>query len=146
MGGRGSGGSRVGSGRKSKRLAEKVLHGTALLKEKRAEKPLVDEFDAPDDLSRDERLVWLELAPHAFTARTLTRGTSYAFRLLCRNVVLERAISIDPDQRGGANHRGIIQRIDAELQAFSLRPMGKPLLEEAPKVVDPFAEFDGSVN
>lgn len=148
MGGRGSGGARVGSGRKSKTLAEKALHGTASLKEQRAAAgtPVVDEFDAPDDLKRDERLVWLELAPYAFKARTLTRATSYSFRLLCRNIVLERALADDVEQRGGANHRGIIQRVDAELTRFCLSPLGKALIEDKPKVEDPFSEFDGSVN
>ena len=146
MGGKGSGGLRPGAGRKSKRLAEKVLHGTALLRERKAAVPEVDEFDAPDDLTRDERLVWLRLAPHAFKARTLTAATEYQFVMLCRNIVLERVIAADAEQVGGANHRGIIQRIDAELLRFCLSPIGKPLIEDAPKVEDPFSEFDGRVN
>lgn len=102
----------------------------------------VDEFDAPNDLTVDERNVWLRLAPHAFKARTLTPATEYQFVMLCRNILLERRIAVDPDQVGGANHRGIIQRIDAELARFCLAPMGKPLMDDAPKEVDPFAEFD----
>lgn len=146
MGGKGSGGARAGAGRKSKRLAERVLHGTALLRDRKRGLPVVDEFDAPHDLTTDERLVWLRLAPHAFKARTLTAATEYQFVMLCRNIVLERRIAADPEQVGGANHRGIIQRIDAELLRFCLSPIGRPLIEEAPKVSDPFAEFDGQVN
>jgi len=86
----------------------------------------VSEFTAPDALSQDERAVWLALAPHALQRQTLTRATAFAFELLCRNVVLERAMSADPETRGDASHRGIIQRIDAELAAFDLRPNGKP--------------------
>ena len=137
---------RPGTGPKPKRLAEKVLQGTATVRERTAVLPAVDEFDAPHDLATDERLVWLRLAPHAFKARTLTMATEYQFVMLCRNIVLERVIALDPDQRGRANHRGIIQRIDAELARFCLSPMGKPLVEEAPRVEDAFAEFDGSVN
>lgn len=147
MGGKGSGGIRTGAGRKSKRLAEKVLHGTALLREKRAAKaPVVDEFDAPNDLTVDERLVWVKLAPHAFTARTLTRATEDAFSDLCRNRVLMLEIAKDPERRGGADHRGIVQRVQSQMKDFSLSPMGKPIIEEAPKVEDPFAEFDATVN
>ena len=69
------GGARVGAGRKPKTLAAKALHGTALLREKRAKPAKVVEFDAPADLTAAERLVWNELAPHAFKARTLTAGT-----------------------------------------------------------------------
>ena len=103
--------------------------------------PVVDEFDAPNDLTADERNVWLELAPHGFAAGTLTRATSYGFRLLCRNIVLERELAANVEQRGGANHRGLIQRIDAELARFVLAPMGKPLVEQkAPE--DEWAQFD----
>ena len=146
MGGRGSGGARSGSGRKSKRLAEKALHGTASLKEKRAGLPEVDEFDAPDDLTRDERLVWLKLAPHAFAARTLTRATEDAFSDLCRDRVLMLELSRDPDRRGGADHRGVTQRVQSKMKDFALSPMGKPLIEDKPKVEDPFGEFDATVN
>lgn len=150
MGGKGSGGHRVGSGRKSKAFALKVLHGTASRSERKAAKKhtavAVDEFDAPNDLTTTERLVWLRLAPPAFAARTLTRATEYQFIILCRNIVLEREIAADVELRGGANHRGIIQRVDAELARFCLAPMGKPLIEDSPKVEDPFAEFEGSVN
>lgn len=140
------GGARAGAGRKPKSLAEKALHGTAKLRERRAEPPAVEEFDAPDDLTRDERLVWMKLAPLAFQARTLTRATEDAFSDLCRNRVLMLELSRDPDKRGGADHRGIVQRVQSQMKDFSLSPFGKPLIEDAPKVEDPFAEFDGRVN
>ena len=150
MGGRGSGGTRPGSGRKPKSLALKALHGTATLKERQAAKArptiVVEEFDAPNDLTTDERLVWMRLAPSAFGARTLTKATEYQFIILCRNIVLEREIAQDREQRGGANHRGIIQRIDAELARFCLSPMGKPLIDAEPPSDDPFAQFDGGTS
>lgn len=147
MGGKGSGGARAGSGRKPKDAATRWLEGSARTKAAaKSAVPVIEEFDAPDDLTRDERLVWLDLAPHAFVARTLTRASAFAFKLLCRNIVLERALSQDAEERGRANHRGIIQRIDAELARFCLSPMGKPLMVDAPKDDDPFAQFDGAVN
>ncbi len=88
--------------------------------------PLAEEWAAPDDLGPDERKVWLKLAPHAVARQTLTKATAFQFELLCRNVVLERAMARDVEQRGTANHRGLIQRVDAELLRFDLAPNGKP--------------------
>lgn len=150
MGGQGSGGLRTGAGRKSKRLAEKVLAGTASKQQRQAgaKLPVVEEFDAPNDLTTEERLVWMRLAPSAFAARTLTKATEYQFVMLCRNIVLERRIAANEELVGGANHRGIIQRVDAELARFMLAPMGKPIVDAVEKPVDPFSEFesDGAVN
>lgn len=136
MGGKGSGGRRVGAGRKP---ALRPVPGGATA---RAKAPSTnsdaggavafEEFDAPDDLSADERKVWLKLAPHAFKARTLTHATAFSFELLCRNVLLERTIAKDVELAGGANHRGLIQRIDAELLRFDLSPNGKPHSAAAP--------------
>lgn len=145
MGGRGSGGRRPGSGRKPKTERERQIDGNAghrpgrVLAHPSAPAPStavpeVDEFDAPNDLTTEERIVWLELAPHAFRNRTLTRATSLSFRLLCRNVVLERALAQSVEDRGGANHRGLIQRVDAELLRFNLSPCGKAMFgEEQPQ-------------
>lgn len=84
------------------------------------------EWNAPDDLSKEERDVWQKLAPHAIERGTLTKATALGFELLCRNVVLERVIAKDAELVGGANHRGLIQRIDAGLLRFDLAPNGKP--------------------
>lgn len=146
MGGKGSGGTRTGAGRKSKALAAKALHGSALLREKRAKPAPVEEFEAPGDLTAAERLVWEMLAPHAFKARTLTAGTVDAFCDLCRWRVVLLECFQDPDRRGGADHRGAGQRVQSLMKDFAVNPMGKPLIEDAPKVEDPFAQFDGSVN
>lgn len=141
MGGKGSGGARTGSGPKPKARSQKWLAGTGA--RKRPPAPVaVDEFDATNDLSPDERHVWMRLAPHAFKARTLTPATEYQFVMLCRNIILERELALDLKQVGGANHRGIIQRVDAELARFGLAPMGKPMPDEAPKAGDEWDEFD----
>lgn len=103
----------------------------------------IDEFDVPDSLTLPERQVWLKLAPYAFANRTLTKATGLAFELLCRNVVLEREIAKEPKAIGGPNHRGLIQRVDAELSAFNLRPFGKPIYQEQPvqQPVNPLEKY-----
>jgi hypothetical protein len=144
-----SGGRRPGAGRKKKSDLERTITGDPGHRAKVLAHPSapivapVEEFDAPNDLTTDERLVWLGLAPFAFANRTLTKATALGFRLLCRNVVLERAIAADVEQRGGANHRGMIQRVDAELLRFNLAPCGKPMYEaqsEQP-AANPLAQF-----
>lgn len=150
MGGVGSGGGGRGQGRKPKSAEEKRLGGHAGHRGKVIDHPssanvdppplVVEEFDAPDDLTMDERHVWLELAPHAFAALTLTKGTSLGFRLLCRNIVLERRFAASVMDAGGASHRGLIQRVDAELLRFGLAPCGKPIVSAPKAEVDPMQE------
>lgn len=147
------GGRRPGAGRKPKTVVEKQIEGTSRADRGRVlEHPAsgqvpvvapIDEFDVPDTLTLKERQVWLDLAPHAFANRTLTKATRLSFELLCRNVVLERKLSADVELVGGPNHRGLIQRVDSELSAFNLRPFGKPIYEEAPKAepVNPLEKF-----
>ncbi|HVQ14383.1 MAG TPA: hypothetical protein VMS40_12365 [Vicinamibacterales bacterium] len=137
-----SGGRRPGAGRKPKTAFERAVTGDPGHRGHVLPHPSsppvvptvapVEEFDAPNDLTMAERHVWLELAPFAFANRTLTSATSLSFRLLCRNVVLERALAADPKMQGGANHRGLIQRVDAELLRFNLSPCGKALYEAEP--------------
>lgn len=143
------GGARPGSGRKSKSDAERWLGGNASrLSEVSREKPKalpVRLVAAPDGLTGDEVAVWNRMAPHAAAARTLAPGTVDAFAMFCRAVVLERELARDAGQRGGASHRGVMQRVEAWMLRFSLSPMGKALeaAEEAP--VDQFAEFGAGV-
>jgi hypothetical protein len=135
------GGSRIGCGRKPLNAVQRALTGNAghrsrVLLGPGAGEALVtaaiDPFEPTVELASDERRVWDALAPHAFAARTLTRGTELAFALLCRNLVIERAQArMAP---GTPSHRGMIQRVDAELAAFSLRPFGKPILTAEPVV------------
>src|SRR3990167_5947302 len=147
MGGVGSGGRRPGAGAKRRSAADPAVTGTRSRVSVPARVlshpsvpaapvapalPVIDEADAPDDLTRDERLVWLELAPHAMANGTLVPATSLAFRLLCRNIVLERTASQAPLARGTADHRGLIQRVDAELLRFNLAPCGKLMAGAVP--------------
>lgn len=139
------GGRRPGAGRKPKSAAERALDGNAghrgrVLTHPTASTyvpppppPVLDEADAPNDLSFDERTVWLELAPHAIANGTLTDATALSFRILCRNIVLERAFASSVNDKGSANHRGMLQRVDAELLRFNLSPCGKPVAEPLSK-------------
>lgn len=159
MGGVGSGGRRPGVGRKPLTEAERAARGS---KKRGAARvlthpsspagppaapplPTLDETDAPNDLQTDERLVWLKLAPHAMANGTLTPATELAFAMLCRNIVLLKAMYEAPLARGTADHRGLIQRVDAELLRFNLSPCGKPMADAAgageQKPVSPLDRF-----
>lgn len=145
MGGLGSGGH-AASGEKGLNAAERALVGTknrAGGSNVRAVPVKVTEFDAPNELTTEERNIWLRLAPGAFAAGTLTKGTEYAFILLCRNVLLEQQLREGAETRGGANHRGILQRVETGLTAFGCRALGKPMVNPEPEEADPFQEFDG---
>jgi hypothetical protein len=93
---------------------------------------MLGESDAPADLSADEKRIWVRLAPHAMQAGTLTTASELAFVLLCKNVVLERAYAGSVQDRGSANHRGIIQRVEGGLDAFGLRPQGRRMPQAKP--------------
>src|SRR5262245_31514650 len=92
----GHGGTRVGAGRPPKPLEQKVLEGTATLAERREYQArvgpgsAVSEVPVPKGLSKEEAAMWVELAPHAQMAGTLTPGTAFAFRALCELIVIRR--------------------------------------------------------
>jgi len=88
----------------------------------------VEEFDAPDDLLHDERMIWLRQAPYAFKKGTLTRASALSFERYCKVVVLERN-EAKSSAMGGPNHRGLLRQINAYELQFMLTPAGKPLLE-----------------
>jgi hypothetical protein len=140
------GGVRVGSGRKPKARALAALHGhraRRLIEDHEAaltaESGPPDPVDPPATVTGPVLKVWLELAPHALAERTLTAKTAASFELLCRAVVLERKLSRGAE-KGGSNHRGMMQRVEAGFARFRLAPTGKAF-EPPPKPVDPFAEF-----
>jgi hypothetical protein len=88
----------------------------------------VEEFDAPDALTMEERAVWLKQAPHAFKKGTLTRASALAFERYCRVVVLEVAES-KSSGNGGPNHRGLLKQINDYEKQFLLVPDGRPMVE-----------------
>lgn len=171
MGGKGSGGDRVGSGRKSKGEAAHWLGGNAGKRrpkgQGRPEAPgrSLDLIPAPADLLEDQREVWETLAPHACAARTLTVGTIAAFRDLCEAITMKRSLydQIVADgfvcgktirnEEGDVvavekkahpllgHHRGMMQRVEAGMLRFRLSPMGKELTPADPPK-DEWDEFD----
>ncbi len=81
--------------------------------------------------------VWHELAPHAVAKRTLTPGTAAVFLMLCRAVVTQRYV-----EPGGANDRGMQQRIASWMKDFAIGPLGKPEADTAPPAaVNPLDRF-----
>lgn len=140
------GGRRIGAGRKPKHKAGKVLqHPSAMVPTTNDSSP-IEEFDAPDDLTAEERAIWLKQAPHAFATRTLTRATALAFERYCKVVVLERN-EAKSSGVGGANHRGLLKQINVFELQFMLTPAGKAMLviSREPVVVrdDPDEDFFG---
>jgi hypothetical protein len=153
MGGKGSGGARVGSGRKSKSAAAHVFAGTARGKHRAATKAgllPVDFVHEPKELTREAAAVWRELAPYAMAARTLTTATAHDMRELCEMVVEMRGVLearrlagwTDDGLKLAKEYRGLVQRVEGKMRAFRLAPIGKEMTEAAPAVVDPWAEFD----
>src|SRR5262252_2500060 len=138
------GGARVGAGRKPKDGALAALHGHRARRLVEPPPPAADEappehVDPPQTLLGPALEVWQALAPHARAERTLTSKTAAAFELLCRAVVIERELGASERDRGGSNHRGMMQRVEAGFSRFRLAPTGKAA--PPPKPVDPFAEF-----
>lgn len=100
MGGRGSGGSRLGAGRKSKDSALALVHGSR----DRGTRPTANAEAAgvpavksaavvpPDDLPTDQRAVWDSLAPLALANGSLTSETVAGFRHLCKCSAVESAL------------------------------------------------------
>jgi hypothetical protein len=138
MGGRGSGGRRVGSGKKLKSALEHAISGTrgVVLAHPSATAiaPVVT-FDPPKWLKGRDLKAWHELAPEAFAARTLTPATTSAFVMLCRGVVQDRAFWASKRYRCGPNHRGLMQRVATWKKDFCLAPLGKPLYAAQPEAI-----------
>jgi hypothetical protein len=128
----GWGGRRPGSGRKPKlrgpgEPAARVLVHPSAPPTTNPVSP-IEEFDAPDDLTAEERSVWLKQAPHAFKNRTLTRATALSFERYCKVAVMERK-EAESSARGGANHRGLLKQINAYELQFLLTPCGRAIYE-----------------
>lgn len=170
MGGFGSGGSRVGAGRKSKQQNVARLHGSR----QRGTRPSaavgpMEPVEMPEGMPSDQQAIWTELAPFALAARTLMPSTAAAFRDLCEAIVLKRMmlaeimrdgltqtkVTLQMDEQGGglqsvekkahtllAQHRGMMQRVEAGLARFRLSPNGKEIAVPL-QPDDPFDEFDG---
>ena len=121
------GGRRIGAGRKPKPRDEfgRILNHPSV-PTTNYPPAAVEEFDAPDSLTADERKVWMSQAPFAFKAGTLTRASALSFERYCRVVVLEQ-YEAKSSGVGGANHRGLLKQIDAYELHFLLTPAGRPM-------------------
>lgn len=141
MGGKGSGGRRVGAGRKPKSLAEQALSGWAGKRKPRGQQQSDARTAAaslpilppPDDISDAARRHWLRLAPDAAAHRTLTPHEAFAFQELCEAIVwrdrLKRQIEEDgltfesrhvEHQAAGADREEIIE--SREIKKHPLLP------------------------
>jgi hypothetical protein len=138
------GGRRIGAGRKPKNRTANVLqHPSSVAPPSTNEPSPVEEFDAPNDLTAEERAIWLKQAPHAFANRTLTRASAMAFERYCKVVVLERN-EAKSSGVGGANHRGLLKQINTYELQFLLMPMGKAMpVPVTASVADPDEAFFG---
>lgn len=132
----GHGGKRRGAGRPRKSAEEHWLTGDAGRRGRvlthpsapsAAEPDEIEEFDAPNELTVDERHVWMELAPHAFKAGTLRPSTAYAFIVLCRHVLLERQFAQSVTEKGSTKHTAALKEVNKGLDVYGLRANGKPL-------------------
>ena len=148
----------MGAGRPRKSDTERWLGGDAGKRHQKRGRPAAlpppAAVEMPAGLTPEEVAVWQGEYQHALTERTLTAATVQDFAELCR-LEVERAAVLTARRAEGwtqqglqlaREYRGLVQRVEAKRRAFRLAPMGKPLVEETPRVEDPFAEFDGPVN
>src|SRR5437868_5053254 len=145
----GRGGKRIGAGRKPKHQTAKLLQhpSTPVGPPTTNTASPIEEFDAPNDLTADERAIWLKQAPHAFVNRTLTRASALAFERYCKVVVLERN-EAKSSGVGGANHRGLLKQVNTFELQFLLVPAGKamPVTDQSTGVDEDAAFFGESLS
>lgn len=155
MGGRGSGGMRLGSGAKPKSQAQHWLTGDAGgrglgAKDAKPAAPLPIPA-APMHLAEPAKGVWEQLAPFATEARTLTPATMLDFEELCELVIEMRGARqarqaagwTDEGLKFAPTYRGLVQRVEGKMRSFRLAPIGKEMPATEAKPDDPFAEFEG---
>lgn len=160
MGGKGSGGARVGAGRKPKDPIARWLGGNAGKRGGPPKSPpapgALPLLAAPRTLLAEERAVWNRLAPRAAATRTLTEDTAPAFQVLCEGIVLLEqlrealrtdGLTVMADGQKKAHpllaaHRGMMQRVEAGFLRFRLSPFGKAVVEAPDEPVDDWAEFE----
>jgi phage terminase small subunit len=172
MGGIGSGGKRVGSGRKAKLERERQLAGSRVRTRardagattakprtaKNRPEPSAPAVIKPTDLTPIAADVWDLLAPGALASGTLTPTTAYAFRRLCELETDRRAMRalIEADGFTITNAEGepkahpllarenaLQVRVEQGMVRFMVTALGKSMAPDEPDEVDPFAEFDG---
>jgi hypothetical protein len=73
----------------------------------------------------------------------LTPATAAAFAMLCRNVVIERKLSVSALGVAGPDHRGMLARVEGLMLRFGLVPNGKAIAMQPAEERDEWSEFDG---
>lgn len=158
-----SGGLRTGAGRKPQTARVLNLRGG---RDRAVARPAAvpsAPVAMPEALPPEVQAIWVELAPHAMAAATLTAGMVPSFVRLCRAVAKqarwEAQIARDGDtylkvtiDGSGQEHfevkahpliskaQGLESQIRAWMKDFAINPFGKPLAVAEP-AADPFAEF-----
>ena len=162
MGGRGSGGRRIGAGRKRKDNVVAFTHGSRQRAGQAQEAPVVpgDPVDPPADITPEQLAVWELHAPDAIRAGTLTKQTARSFvHLVCASEVIYNRIMATLEADGWTYQKRTelgsepkthpaqnrleywYRRIVDGHHEFKLAPFGRTVAEPV-KVVDPFAEFE----
>lgn len=161
MGGRGSGGRRIGAGRKRKDNVVAFTHGSRQRAASGVEATVNQAVVVPpEDIQPAELEVWARLAPDALRAGTLSPSTARSFvRLVCLPEVLYAQALATLEREGWTYQKqtemGAEPKTHPEQQRlefwyrrivdghreFKLSPFGKPVVELA-KPDDPFAEFE----
>lgn len=146
------GGARPGAGRPRRDPSASWLAGNTRKRGPRrvetppaVAKPVLGDVKRPKDLPEAETVVWGELAPHALGNGTLTPATAVAFAMLCRNVVIERKLSVSPLGVAGPDHRGMLARVEGLMLRFGLVPNGKAIAAPAADDKDEWQEFDSGL-
>lgn len=173
MGGKGSGGRRIGSGRKKKPTHLRGIDGGAGRRGPAGDRDVdpVDVasalMDAPASLGPGECVIWQEWAPLAHAAGTLTPSTLGNFVQLCQAEVDRRELrdryTIWRDAEGTPlallvmdakeelsvrrEHRTLSKDIHARMKDFLIAPFGKELVQADPGAgaIDPLDAFTRKV-
>lgn len=147
----GWGGRRPGAGAKPKALRERALLAVPSRSphvQASAASVLAEPVDAPPPagLTDEQRAVWVRQAPHAVRKGTLNASTAANFERYVRAAALEETIGRDPDRAGGADHRGLLQRLNTFELQFLLAPCGKAMIDAPAAEAKPVSPLDRFLN
>jgi len=154
----GSGGARAGSGPKPRnRIAAFVSGARGVAAPTVAVVPAAPVV-MPVGMPLAQQAVWLELAPHAIAAGTLTAGTAASFVRLCGAVVRLARWQAQVERDGDTLTMGegmpltihplvpkalaLEKDVRVWSKDFAISPFGKAQPSLVPVALDPFAEFD----
>lgn len=132
------GGKRPGAGRKKKAPATVLQHPSVPPPSTNYPPAPVEEFDAPDCLTAEERAVWMTQAPHAFRNGRLTKASALAFERYCRMVARE-AVEAKSSAAEKPSHQKLRSDINKLELQFGLTPNGAPMPAPASEAAAPQA-------